>query len=119
MHGRFSGASSPWYKMMMSSNDEDDHLETNQSARKKKFLPKIKVLDKGTYIKMYSTYSKFLHRMILFYTKVANYLYMTFQATIEMEPCIRLTIAWRSIHVHLPHLHLDPGIQNHPLKLNL
>ena len=60
MHGRFSGASSPWYKMMMSSNDEDDHLETNQSARKKKLLPKIKVLDKGTYIKMYSTYSKFV-----------------------------------------------------------
>ena len=54
MQGRFSGASSPWYKMMMSSNDEDDHLETNQSARKKKFVPKIKVQDKGTYIKTYS-----------------------------------------------------------------
>ena len=58
MHGRFSGASSPWYTMMMSSNDDEDDIEIKKSARKKKFLPKIKMSDKGIDNQILSKYFK-------------------------------------------------------------
>ena len=40
-HGEFSGASSPWYKMMMSSNEDEEISEGIKSVRKKKTIPKI------------------------------------------------------------------------------
>ena len=58
MHGRFSGASSPWYTMMMSSNEDEDDIEMKQSTRKKKFLPKIKMSDKGIDNQILSKYFK-------------------------------------------------------------
>ena len=47
MHGRFSGASSPWYKMMLSSNEDEDVPEKKKQVRKRKSIPKIKITDEG------------------------------------------------------------------------
>ena len=47
MKGRFSGASSPWYKMMISSNEDEDVFEGKTRVRKKKSLPKIKISEEG------------------------------------------------------------------------
>jgi hypothetical protein len=47
MHGRFSGATSPWYKMMLSSNEDEDVLEGKKQVRKRKSIPKIKIADEG------------------------------------------------------------------------
>ena len=46
-HGEFSGASSPWYKMMMSSNEDEEISEGKKSVRKKKTIPKIEVNGDG------------------------------------------------------------------------
>ena len=48
-HGRFSGASSPWYKMMISSNEEDDIIKGKKQVRKKKALPKLRIKEEGNY----------------------------------------------------------------------
>ena len=45
--GEFSGASSPWYKMMMSSNEDEEVFEGKTSVRKKKTIPKTEVNGDG------------------------------------------------------------------------